>query len=67
MIYDLVDMVNFVYCIFVGDTQKCIISLILKFISRNKVDWFKVGELFLYLTTYWYHMVVGIFRDVSAE
>ena len=51
MIYDLIDTVDCVYCIFVADIQKCIISPILYFILRNKVDWVRVGGFFLYLTT----------------
>ena len=67
MIYDLVDMVDCVYCIFVADLRNFIISPILKFIMKNKVDWLKNGGLFLYLHTYWYHTEVGICRSVSVD
>ena len=66
MLYDLVEMVNCVYCIFVADCRRCIISPTLNLVSRNKVDWLKVGGLFLYLPTYWYHMGFGICRAVSV-
>ena len=65
MIYDLVDMVGCVYCIFVVDFRNCIISPILNYIIKNKVDWIKVEAFFLYLYTVWYHMMVGIGRAVS--
>ena len=42
MIYDLVDVLGCVYCIFVADLRNFIISLILSSISKNKVDWFKL-------------------------
>ena len=65
MIYDLVDIVGCVYCIFVVDFRNCIISPILNYIIKNKVDWIKVEAFFLYLYTVWYHMMVGIGRAVS--
>ena len=66
MIYDIVDTVDCAYYIFVDNLRKCIIIPTLNFISRNKSDWFKVGGFLLYLPTYWYHMAVGICRDVSV-
>ena len=66
MIYDLVIMMGCVYFIFVADILKCIISPILNFIIRYKVDWFKVGGIFLYLPTDYYHTEVGICRAVSV-
>ena len=67
MIYDRIDMVYCVYYIFVAYLQNCIIILILNFISRNKVDWFKVGGFLLYLPTDWHHMSVEIYRAVSVS
>ena len=66
MIYYLVGMVDCVYGIFVTNCRKCIIRPILNFISRNKVDLFKVVGYFLYLPTDWYQVAVGIWRDVSV-
>ena len=65
MIYYLADIVDFFYCISVADLRKCIISTILNFISRNKFDWFKVGGFFLYIPADWYHVGIGICRDVG--
>ena len=67
MIYDLVDMVDFVYCIFLDDCGKSIICPVLSFISRNKFHWFTVGGLFLYPPTNWYLETVVIFKAVIVE
>ena len=44
---------------------KCIISLILNIIRKNKIDWINDRELFLCLLNNWYHMVAGICRDIG--
>ena len=67
MIYDPVDMVGCVYCMFLVDFRNYIISPILNSISKNKVDWFKVEVFFIYLYTDWYHTTVGICRAVSVS
>ena len=64
MIYDLVDMAGCVYCMFVVDFRNCIISKILNSISKNKVNWFKVEVVLLYIYTDGYHMTVVIFSSV---
>ena len=64
MIYDLVYMVGCFYCVFVAECQNFIISSILNSISKNKVNWFKVEVVLLYIYTDGYHMTVVIFRSV---
>ena len=43
------------------------VSTILNFISKNKVDRFKVRGFLLYLPTDWYHMTIGFCGDVKVE
>ena len=64
MVYDCVELANNANDILVVECRKRTISPILNFISRNKVDRFKVRLFFLYLTTYWYHLTVGVCRYV---
>ena len=64
IIYDLIYMVSFFYCIFVSDCRNFIINPIFNSISKNKVDWFKVEVFFLFLYTDWYHMTFVIGRSV---
>ena len=64
MIYDLFYMVGCVYCIFVASCRNFIISSILNSISKNKVNWFKVEVVLLYIYTDGYHMTVVIFSSV---
>ena len=66
VVYDIVDLVNSVDGILVAECRKRILIPILNLIRRNKVDRFKVRGLFLYLTTDWYHLMVGVCRAVSV-
>ena len=66
VVYDLVELAKSVDVILVDEYHKRIVSTIPNFISRNKVDRFKVRIFFLYIPTDWYHPEVGVCRYVSV-
>ena len=66
MVYDIVELVNNVYGILVGECKKSIVSPIFNSISRNEVDRLKVRAFLIYLPTNWYHPMVGFCRDVRV-
>ena len=65
VVYDLVEVENGVNGILLYENLRRIVSTIINFIRRNKVDRFKVRGSFLYLPTGWHNTKVGVCRDIS--
>ena len=64
VVYDIVDLFNSFDGILVAECLKCIVSPILNFIIRNKVDRFKVRGFLLYIPSDWCHLTVGFCRSI---
>ena len=62
VLYDPVELANSAKGILVAEYWKIIISPILNFIIQNKIYWFNVGGLFIFLPTDWYHTAEGIYK-----